>query len=89
MPHYYMGVIFRTQKRLTTARAEFETAIRLNPKNAKAFGNLACVFRDLGNLPRAERSIREAVRLDPTDALAREILDTIVLLRSTPQGSAK
>jgi hypothetical protein len=80
-PHYYLGVIYRTQKRLVAARAEFEAAAKLNPGNSKAFGNLAFVFLGLGNLDRAERSIREAVRLDPTDGLARETLDNIVQMR--------
>jgi Flp pilus assembly protein TadD len=80
-PHYYRGVVYRTQHHLTAARNEFETAIRLNPKNARAFGNLAVVFLDLGELDRAEKNIREAVRLDPTDALARETLEEILQLR--------
>jgi tetratricopeptide (TPR) repeat protein len=82
-PHYYLGVIYRTQNRLIAARSEFETALRLNPKNSKALGNLAYVFMGLGNLDRAERSIREAVRLDPTDRLARETLENISRLRKT------
>jgi tetratricopeptide (TPR) repeat protein len=81
-PHYYLGVIYRTQNRLVAARAEFEAAAKLNPGNSKAFGNLAFVFLGLGNLDRAERSIREAVRLDPTDGLARETLDSIVQMRN-------
>ena len=81
-PHYYLGVIYRTQNRLIAARAEFEAAAKLNPANSKAFGNLAFVFLGLGNLDRAERSIREAVRLDPTDGLARETLDNILQMRN-------
>jgi tetratricopeptide (TPR) repeat protein len=87
-PHYYRGVLYRTQHHLTAARTEFETAIRLNPKNSRAFGNLAFVFMDLGDLDRAEKSIREAVRLDPTDALARETLDKILQLRKSPSAAA-
>ena len=81
-PHYYLGVIYRTQNRLIAARAEFETSAKLNPGNSKAFGNLAFVFLGLGNLDRAERSIREAVRLDPTDGLAKETLDNIIQMRN-------
>jgi Flp pilus assembly protein TadD len=84
-PHYYLGVIYRTQNRLIAARAEFETAVRLNPKNAKAYGNLAYVFLGLGSQDRAERSIREAVRLDPTDPLAQETLDQILAIRRAPK----
>lgn len=84
-PHYYLGLIYRKQSRLIAARAEFEAALRLNPKNSKTLGNLAYVFLGLGNLERAERSIREAVRLDPTDQLARETLDNILQLRNVPK----
>jgi tetratricopeptide (TPR) repeat protein len=80
-PHYYLGIIYRTQNRLIAARAEFEAAVRLNPKNSKAYGNLAYVFLGLGSLDRAERNIREAVRLDPTDRLARETLEQILAMR--------
>lgn len=88
-PHYYRGVIYRTQHHLTAARTEFETAIRLNPRNARAFGNLAFVFLDLGDLDQAEKKIRQAVLLDPTDALARETLRRIQTLRGTPAATTK
>jgi Tfp pilus assembly protein PilF len=88
-PHYYLGVIYRTQNNLSAAQAELETAIKLNPKNARAFGNLAFVFLGQGKLERAERSIREAVRLDPTDALARETLNQVRQLRQAPSTTAR
>jgi cytochrome c-type biogenesis protein CcmH/NrfG len=76
-PHYYMGVIYRLRKDLRSATVEFEKAIELNPNNARAFGNLAFVFVDLGKLERAERCIRRAIELDPTDQLSKETLDQI------------
>jgi Flp pilus assembly protein TadD len=74
LPHYYLGVIYRTQNRLPEARTEFEAAIKLNPRSWKAFGNLARVFLDQGKLEDAEANIREALRLNPGDELARETL---------------
>ncbi|HZR15937.1 MAG TPA: tetratricopeptide repeat protein [Verrucomicrobiae bacterium] len=85
-PHYYLGVIYRTQNKLLEAQTELEKAIQLNPKNARAYGNLAFVFWDSGKLERAERSIRAAVKLDPTDRLARETLDKILQLRASANG---
>jgi tetratricopeptide (TPR) repeat protein len=82
-PHYYLEVIYRQQNNLLTARTEFEKAIQLNPKNARAHGNLAFVFLGLGKLERAERSMRTAVELDPTDRLAREGLEAILKLRAS------
>jgi Flp pilus assembly protein TadD len=80
-PHYYLGVVYRTQNRLPEARTEFETAIRLNAKNAKAFGNLAFVYMSLNQLDQAETNMAIAARLDPTDKLSRESLQNIRLSR--------
>lgn len=88
-PHYYRGVIYRTQNLLTRARTELEAAIRLNPRNARAFGNLAFLFLDLGDLDQAEKKIRQALLLDPTDALARETLQRIERLRAAPEAATK
>ena len=86
-PHYYLGVIYRTQKRLPEARAEFELAIKLNPNNSKAFGNLAFVFVGLGDLPAAEHNFREALRLNPADDLARNTLQSIAQARAGKSGT--
>ncbi|HVV70820.1 MAG TPA: tetratricopeptide repeat protein, partial [Verrucomicrobiae bacterium] len=75
---YYLGVIHRTQHRLAEARAEFQTAIKLNPQNARAFGNLAFVLEDSGDLTGAEENLRRAVALNPTDPLARRALQEIL-----------
>ncbi|HLH57435.1 MAG TPA: tetratricopeptide repeat protein [Verrucomicrobiae bacterium] len=82
-PHYYLGVLYRTKNRLVAARAELEAAVRLNPKNAKAYGNLSYVFIGLGSLDRAERSIRQALKLDPKDPLSGEALEEIRRLRKS------
>jgi len=83
-PHYYMGVIYRVQKDLRSATVEFEKAIELNPNNARAYGNLAFVFLDLGKLERAERCMRRASELDPTDQLMK---DTLAQIRELQQRS--
>lgn len=85
-PHYYRGVVYRTQHHLTAARTELEAAIRLNPKNARAYGNLGFVFLDLGDLDQAEKNMRAAARLDPTDPLARDTLEQILRLRAKGTG---
>jgi tetratricopeptide (TPR) repeat protein len=68
-------LIHRAQSQLPAALAEFETAIRLNPKNAKAFGNLGIIFAEQGDLDKAEACFRRALRLNPTDQAARAALD--------------
>lgn len=86
-PHYYMGVIYRLRKDLRSATVEFEKAIELNPKNARAFGNLAFVFVDLGKLERAERCMRRAIELDPTDQLSKDALNQIQELRKRSKSA--
>ena len=85
-PHYYLGVIHRTQHHLPEAQAELQTAIRLNPENSKAFGNLAFVFLGLGNLPRAEENLRRALELNPADELARNTLEAVLKQRGAQPG---
>jgi cytochrome c-type biogenesis protein CcmH/NrfG len=81
-PHYYLGLVFRSQNRMSEAGPEFKEAIRLNPRNAKAHANLGIVLADLGALDRAETSLREAVSLDPADATAAALLKELEIARS-------
>ncbi|MGH6665908.1 MAG: tetratricopeptide repeat protein, partial [Pseudolabrys sp.] len=53
-----------------TAFADFDRAIALDPKNARAFRERSNAFRSVGRLDRALADANEAVRLDPTDAKA-------------------
>jgi Flp pilus assembly protein TadD len=85
-PHYYLGLMFRMQNQLPAAATEFTTAVRLNPANAKAQGNLGLVLLDQGNVAQAETHLRTALRLNPQDAIARETLEEIAKSRS---GGAK
>ena len=86
-PHYYLGVISRTQKRLADAQAEFATAIRLNPSNSKAFCNLGLVYVSLGNLDAAENSLVQALKLNPADDLARSALQEVRQARQNPTAN--
>jgi adenylate cyclase len=46
--HFAMGMLRRSQNRLTEARIEFETTISLNPNDARALDQLGIVFMYLG-----------------------------------------
>jgi hypothetical protein len=76
-PHYYLGLLFRMQRQLTEAKREFETAVRLNPGNNKAHGNLGLVLIDLGDTDGAEKAFTAALRLNPDDEIARISLQEI------------
>ncbi len=76
-PHYYMGILARMENRPGIAIQHFKEAVRLNPRNAKAFGNLGLIYFDQGNFPESEKSFRAAVEIDPGDAIAHDRLGVI------------
>jgi tetratricopeptide (TPR) repeat protein len=80
-PIYFLGVLFRRQGKLPQARAAFEEALRRNPDNAKANGNLGFIFVDLGHLDAAERHFRTALRINPDDDLAKSGMEEVARAR--------
>jgi tetratricopeptide (TPR) repeat protein len=66
------------------AIACFEAAIRLNPKDALAHGNLGTALWKKGDLNRAAAAYREAIRLNPKKANAHDGL--ALLLAAGPDG---
>ena len=69
--HYDLGLALRRLNRLAEARAEFETALRLNPPDYKAHGNLGFVALEEGDLVAARLHFENALRLNPDDPMAR------------------
>ena len=55
---------------LNTAIADFNEAIRINPKSAEFFGNRGAVYMTKRNYESAIADLSEAIRLDPNDTLA-------------------
>jgi tetratricopeptide (TPR) repeat protein len=80
-PHYFLGVLFRMQKKLPEAATEFASAVRLNPANARAQGNLGLVLMDQGAIDMAERYLQTALQLNPQDHIATEALNEIARMR--------
>ena len=59
-----------TIARLNLAFADFEQAIKYNPKNAEAYNGRASVYDDLGKKELALADYSKAIELDPTIATA-------------------
>jgi hypothetical protein len=76
-PHYYLGLLYRTQHRLEEAKREFEIALQLNPGNNKTYGNLGLVLMKLGDLQGAQQAFTAALLLNPEDDIARTSLEEI------------
>jgi hypothetical protein len=62
---------------LEAALAAYSRAARLQPRLASAHSRRASALRSLGRLPEAFESAKQALALDPTDALAIKLVDAI------------
>jgi TolB-like protein/class 3 adenylate cyclase len=65
--HFAMGVLRRMQNQLTEAQREFETAIALDPNDARASYQLGVTLMFLGRPEAGIPYLRKAIRLDPND----------------------
>ena len=65
--HRAMGHLRRSQNRLTESRIELETAIILDPNDARAFFQLGVTLMYLGQPQAAIPQIENAMRLNPRD----------------------
>lgn len=74
---YYSGILHRLDGQPEQAIAAFQNVLKYWPDHPKAHGNLGQVFFELGKLSRAEFHLREALKVDPEDSLARETLEQI------------
>lgn len=73
------GLALRAAGDVDGARRAFERALRLDPANADAHGNLARVHGDAGNLAAARRHGARALELAPDNALLRANLGALHL----------
>ena len=75
--HYNKGVFLQFNTRVIEARAEFETAVRLDALHAKAHQQLGFALATLGHYTEAERYLKKALELDPTDKITREGIEEL------------
>jgi Flp pilus assembly protein TadD/mono/diheme cytochrome c family protein len=75
--HYFKGIAYRSMKALDMARAAFVSALQVNPKHARARGNLGLVLAEQGRLAEAAREFELALKLNPQDEIAADMLRRI------------
>ena len=75
-PHVALGVAHWQAFRWAAAAKEFQTAIRLNPRDVEARVQYARVFRDSGRFTDALSQLRVARDLDPASALVLSQMST-------------
>ena len=65
--HFTLGVLRQIQTRLPEAQTEFETAISLDPNNARTYSHLGETLLYLGQPEAAIPRLEQAIRLRPDD----------------------
>lgn len=74
---HYLGLASARSGDLRAAVAALETAIKLDPQNARIFKDAGVIMRQAGLLVKAEKAFVEALRWDPSAADARKALEEI------------
>ena len=87
-PHVFLARIARSQSDLATARAELDTALRLEPRNAKALREMGLVLFSSRQYDLARRFFIRAVQADPQDRASQGYLGCAMMrLGRTQEGT--
>jgi len=78
-PHYYIASALERMDNADSARAEYETAIRMDPKYVEALTGLGNLLRKQGKIPEGTEKLEAAVKYDPKDPAALYSLGTAYL----------
>ena len=74
-----MGIAYQLLFNVDDAERCYQSAIKLDPKNAIAINNLGSVYMAHKEYGRAEKTYRKALKLDPNSALYHKNLGTVQL----------
>ncbi len=69
-PHYFIGSALEKLDEADSARVEYETAIRIEPKYVEALTGLGNLLRKQGKTAEGTAKLQEAVKYNPKDAPA-------------------
>jgi len=67
-PHYYMGTALERMNAPDSAKVEYQTAIRMDPKYTEALTGLGKLERKQGKKEEGTAKLEEAVKFNPKDA---------------------
>jgi len=85
--HYNLANALVLAGRAPDAVREFETAVRLNPKNLEGQNNLGVLLAESGRVPEAMAHFAQAVRLKPDDAESQlNLANTLFQLGRLPEA---
>ncbi|MDQ6893376.1 MAG: DnaJ domain-containing protein [Acidobacteriota bacterium] len=74
---HYLGLASARAGDLRTAVKALETAMAIEPQNARLLKDAGTIFRQAGLLTKAEKAFQEAMRWDPTAHDVRKALEDI------------
>lgn len=74
---HYLGLASARSGDLRTAVRALETAMALEPQNARLLKDAGTIFRQAGLLVKAEKAFQEAMRWDPSASDVRKALEDI------------
>jgi Flp pilus assembly protein TadD len=79
--HNLLGAACATARQLECARAGFENAIQINPRDPTSYVNLGALYLEIANPTAAADYFAEALTLDPKSPSARDGLARANALR--------
>ncbi len=87
--HIALGALFMIEDRLSEAAAEFQTAMRLDPKDPQASYGLATALAKAGRIADAQAQYRQTLFLAPRDANVRNDLAALLQQNGDLDGARK
>ena len=64
------GMLHRNMGDFEKARADFEKAVKLEPRVSSYHNNLGCLYAELGMIDKARKEWQETLKLSPNNELA-------------------
>ena len=77
--YYEHGIALQNNKQYYEAVTAFEKAIAVDQGFKEAYHTLVLVYCELGNLDKAEKTVRKALKVDPKDQITHNLLEQIKL----------
>jgi tetratricopeptide (TPR) repeat protein len=88
--HFYLGLVAEAQGQPQEAIAQYQAALRNDPKDARVYNKLGLIWSGAGKFDAAIASLRKATQLDPLNTVARFNLGlTLMQLEKYDQGLAE
>lgn len=87
--HLNLGVFLGDLHRLSEAEAEYRTALRLNPRDIRAFVNLSDLYREQGRDDLCGKTLRDALKVAPNSAAVRHSLGLLLHRQEDVSGAVE